>query len=83
MGASLLAIAVDQLAAMLHVPTSSRAGSLPQGFGCALKTRCDFPLPTLTCGHVLRGRLCTSIFSVFAALSWVRWRSWPRSWAIM
>ncbi len=32
MGASLLAIAVGQLAVMLAVPTSSRAGSLPQDF---------------------------------------------------
>ncbi|TNB86290.1 hypothetical protein FHJ31_09005 [Pseudomonas sp. Fig-3] len=30
-GASLLAIAVGQLAPMLNVPPSSRAGSLPQG----------------------------------------------------
>ncbi|TNF84770.1 hypothetical protein FGE05_06055 [Pseudomonas sp. ICMP22404] len=33
MGASLLAMAVDQLAVMLTVPPSSRAGSLPQGLG--------------------------------------------------
>jgi hypothetical protein len=32
-GASLLAIAVDQLALMLNVLTPSRAGSLPQGGG--------------------------------------------------
>ncbi|CAI8980533.1 hypothetical protein EMIT0P228_60225 [Pseudomonas brassicacearum] len=31
MGASLLAIAVGQLASMLDVPASSRAGSFPQG----------------------------------------------------
>ncbi|KAB0519352.1 hypothetical protein F7R20_29150 [Pseudomonas brassicacearum subsp. brassicacearum] len=30
MGASLLAMAVDQLASALDVPPSSRAGSLPQ-----------------------------------------------------
>ncbi|KAB0524926.1 hypothetical protein F7R20_15455 [Pseudomonas brassicacearum subsp. brassicacearum] len=33
MGASLLAIALGQLALMLNGPPSSRAGSLPQGFG--------------------------------------------------
>ncbi|RRW56698.1 hypothetical protein EGJ55_08565 [Pseudomonas moraviensis] len=43
---------------------------------------CHFPLPTLTCGHVLRGRLCTFIFWVSAGLSWARWRCWPKSWAI-
>jgi hypothetical protein len=30
-GASLLAMTVRQMAAMLNVPTPSRAGSLPQG----------------------------------------------------
>ncbi|KAB0524548.1 hypothetical protein F7R20_17625 [Pseudomonas brassicacearum subsp. brassicacearum] len=30
MGASLLAMAVDQLASMLNLPTPSRASSLPQ-----------------------------------------------------
>nr|POA11095.1 hypothetical protein C1892_28000 [Pseudomonas sp. MPBD7-1] len=33
MGASLLAMAVDQLASMLDVPTSSRASSLPHWIG--------------------------------------------------
>ncbi|MCE6980733.1 hypothetical protein EI534_25825 [Pseudomonas frederiksbergensis] len=61
MGASLLAIAVDQSILMLNVPPSSRAGSLPQvsstwpECAClkALKvTSCKLqdlaPLPTLT-----------------------------------
>jgi hypothetical protein len=43
---------------------------------------CDFPRPGLPCVDVLRGRLCTFIFSVSAALSWARWRCWPRNLAI-
>ncbi|MSU94373.1 hypothetical protein EB795_10605 [Pseudomonas mandelii] len=52
------------------------------GFCVDPKQRCEFSHPTLTCGHVLRGRLCIFIFLVSAALSWVRWRFWPKSWAI-
>ncbi|TNF85039.1 hypothetical protein FGE05_00145 [Pseudomonas sp. ICMP22404] len=45
MGASLLAIAVGQLASMLNVPPSSRAGSLPQGARVGMSI-CDMPQST-------------------------------------